>query len=399
MYQELGEKFEEKLFNIASKCINSFSEIADYSHFTSDVLEIILPEGDRLSLDYVTSNTYPVLIGMNANNLDKWKRASISDKLYSKVLNASQSDNDKAENYPQYQIRDGLIYFEDWNGNLWLCIPDSLRVTVMSEVHNILTESAHRGHTKTYNRIASTYYWPKMSQDFKQYVATCDSCQKAKPQCHAPARLLLPIPIPSQHFEVVLMDFIPGLPLSDGFNNILVIVDKLTKYTIFITTTTSISEVKTAALFFHHIILKFSRPRQIISDRHIRWQGYFWKEICKRIRMTRSLTTEYHPQANRQTEVLNQSLEIALQAYIRPSRNDWEKYLDALALSYNSTPHTATGLAPAYLLRGYTPVTGSTLVHKLKAFPDLSLRNPLQNYGVMPPSRIWVLPCTLSLWK
>jgi len=56
------------------------------------------------------------------------------------------------------------------------------------------------------------------------------------------------------------MDFIPELPLSDGFDNILVIVDKLTKYAIFIPTTTTITEVGTAKLFFHNIISKFGIP-------------------------------------------------------------------------------------------------------------------------------------------
>jgi len=233
----------------------------------------------------------------------------------------------------------------------------------MSEVHNILTESAHGGHAKTYNRIASTYYWPRMSRDIKRYVSTCDICQKSKPKRHAPVGLLQPIPIPSQPFEVVSMDFIPELPLSDGFDNIFVIVDKLTKYAVFIPTTTTIGEKETAELFFHHIISKFGIPRQVISDRDTRWRGNFWKEICDRMGMTRSLTTAYHPQADGQTEVLNQSLEISLRAYVGPSRDDWAKHLDALSLSYNSTPHTATGFAPAYLLRGYTPVTGSTILH------------------------------------
>src|SRR5882672_11538824 len=85
------------------------------------------------------------------------EKAYTNDKLYSKILKASQINNNKEGNYPQYQIRDGLIYFEDWNGNFRLCVPDSLRLTVMSEVHNVLTESAHGGHAKTYNRIASTY--------------------------------------------------------------------------------------------------------------------------------------------------------------------------------------------------------------------------------------------------
>ena len=115
------------------------------------------------------------------------------------------------------------------------------------------------------------------------------------------------------------MDFIPELPLSNGFDNVLVIVDKLTKYRIFISTTMNITEVETAALFFKHIISKFRIPRQVILDRDTRWHGEFWKEICDRMSMTRSLTTAYHPQANGQMEVLNQSLEIFLWANVGPS--------------------------------------------------------------------------------
>ena len=133
-----------------------------------------------------------------------------------------------------------------------------------------------------------------MFWDIKRYLSTCNICQKAKPRRHTPTRLLQPIPIPSQPFEVVSMDFILELPLSSGFNNILVIIDTLTKYTIFIPTTISVTEVD-AKLFFHHIISKFSIPQQVTTDRDARWRGEFWKEICKRMGMTRSFTTDYHP--------------------------------------------------------------------------------------------------------
>lgn len=59
---------------------------------------------------------------------------------------------------------------------------------------------------------------------------------------------------------------------------------------------------------------------------------------------------------------MNQYLEIALRAYIGPERDDWHTSLDALALSYNTSPHTATRFSPAYLLRGYHPITSSTLI-------------------------------------
>ena len=174
----------------------------------------------------------------------------------------------------------------------------------MREVYNVLTESARRGHAKTYNHIASTYYWPKMSQDIKRYVSTCDIFQNAKTRRHAPVGLLQPIPIPSQPFEVISTDFIPELPLSSSFDNILVIVDKLTKYAIFIPITISVTEVETAKLFFHHIISKFGIPQQVITDRDARWRGEFWKEICKRMGMTRSLTMAYHPQDQAQEALM-----------------------------------------------------------------------------------------------
>jgi len=62
------------------------------------------------------------------------------------------------------------------------------------------------------------------------------------------------------------MDFIPELPLSNGFNNILIIVDKLTKYGIFILTTMNITEVETAALIFKHFIAKFGIPMVRVTE-------------------------------------------------------------------------------------------------------------------------------------
>jgi hypothetical protein len=101
--------------------------------------------------------------------------------------------------------------------------------------------------------------------------------------------------------------------------------------------------------------------------------------------MKHSLTTAYHPQADGQTEILNQTLEISLQAYIGPSRDNWSSHLNGLALAYNSTPHTATGFAPAYLLHGYTPITGSTLLHSPISVPRPILDSDSNNTESLRP--------------
>ena len=165
------------------------------------------------------------------------------------------------------------------------------------------------------------------------------------------------------------------MPISNGFDNILVIVDKLTKYAIIIPTTTRVTEEETAKLFFKHIILKFGIPRQVISDRDTQWRGDFWKEICRLMGMRRALTTSYHPQANGQMEILNQSLEISICAYIGPDWDDWSKMLNALVLSYNSSPHTATGFSPAYLLQGFQPITSGMIISKSPSIDQTEISN------------------------
>jgi hypothetical protein len=77
--------------------------------------------------------------------------------------------------------------------------------------------------------------------------------------------MLQPIPILSQPLEVVAMDFIPELPKDEGYNNIQVIMDELTKYAIFIPTTTIITAKETAELFFQHGISQYGKPRQVIQ--------------------------------------------------------------------------------------------------------------------------------------
>ena len=366
MFDELGPLFEENLLTVASNFMAS--ELETVEDTTSIPVKLRVGNSDEVETYQTTSQSYSTLVGIDQDEISRWKRNYDEDPHFKLVLKTMREDEDNSVPFPQYQYSDnGLLYFEDSMGNTRLCVPKGLRNEIMSESHDVISESAHSGYFKTYNRISTMYYWPRMSREIKNYVNTCDVCQKTKPRRHAPVGLLQPIPIPSQPFEVVTMDFIPELPLSDGFDNILVIVDKLTKYAIFIPTTTKINELKTAKLFFKNVVTKFGIPRQIISDRDTCWHGDFWKETCRLMGMKRSLTTSYHPQADGQTEVMNQGLEISICAYIGPERDDWSNLLDVLALSYNTSPHTATGFSPAYLLRGYQPITGSTLLKSPEA--------------------------------
>ena len=102
--------------------------------------------------------------------------------------------------------------------------------------------------------------------------------------------------------------------------------------------------------------------------------------------MKRDLTTAYHPQGDSQTAIMNQTLEISLRAYVGSNRNNWVSSLNGLSLSYNSTPHTAIGFTPAYLLRRYVLVTSSSLIHSpenIYRYPDFS--HSLMENGLLHP--------------
>ena len=271
MYDALGGEFEEKPLKVASNFVNQeLNSSVDYSKRVADTLEFQLPDQSSITSNYHTSETYSTIISISVEEIKKWKEAYRQDSHLSQVLKAEEEED--IDKYTQYQVKaNGLIYFEDWNGSHQLVCPESLLVEIMSEVHNTITEAAHGGYAKSYNRIASVYYWPQMSRDIKKYVGSCDICQKAKPRRHTPVGMLQPIPIPSQPFEVVTMDFIPELPECEGYDNVLVMVDKLTKYTIFIPTTTAITEKETAEYFFQHVISQYGIPKQVISDKDTQW--------------------------------------------------------------------------------------------------------------------------------
>jgi hypothetical protein len=76
------------------------------------------------------------------------------------------------------------------------------------------------------------------------------------------------------------MDFITELPIiKEGYDNIFVIVDKLTKMTHLVPTHTTVNAREVAKLFKYHVRVHHGYPENFVTDRDLKLTNIFWKEL------------------------------------------------------------------------------------------------------------------------
>jgi hypothetical protein len=118
-----------------------------------------------------------------------------------------------------------------------------------------------------------------MKQEIKDFVQQCLICQQAKYDTRAPAGLLQPLPIPEQVWEDVAMNFITGLPTSHGYTVIMVVIDRLTKYSHFSPLKVDYNSKIVAETFMKTVVKLHGVPKSIISDRDKVFMSKFWKDL------------------------------------------------------------------------------------------------------------------------
>src|SRR5882672_974407 len=120
------------------------------------------------------------------------------------------------------------------------------------------------------------YYLSGLPVYIKDYCKSCTICSCAKPVCHRPYRLLKQLLIPEKPWNSISMDFIENLPPSSGYTSILVIVDCLSKQSLFILTDDTITSQQLAQLFILHVFSKHGVPSHVTSDHRTEFVSHFF---------------------------------------------------------------------------------------------------------------------------
>jgi hypothetical protein len=151
------------------------------------------------------------------------------------------------------------------------------------------------------------------------------------------------------------MDFIEGLPKFGGKNVIMVIVDRLTKYSHFLALVHPFTAQTVAQLFLDNIFKLHGVPTAIVTDRDRIFTRKLWQDLFKSMKVSLQYSIAYHPQRDGQTERVNQCLENYLRCRIFLEPKKWSSWLPLAEWWYNTTFHASLKCTPFEALYGYPP--------------------------------------------
>lgn len=218
-----------------------------------------------------------------------------------------------------------------------LIIPSSLRPRMLDICHE-----GHPGENAMKSRIRQKCWWPKMDDDIKRKVSTCQGCILTS----IPGR---PEPmvrrqLPDEAWSDLAVDFLGPMPSGEY---LMVMIDYFSRY-MEIEIMTKITAEETVKRW-EKIFTRLGYPRTIIMDNGRQFVSKIVDDYCRLKGITKMHSTPYWPQANGEVERQNRSILKRLRIS-HATYGDWKHDLNYFLQMYYSTPHSTTGKTPSELM-------------------------------------------------
>lgn len=282
-----------------------------------------------------------------------WEEGYRLDPIPLEVLTALRQGRQRSKHLSIAECReenDRLLYQD----RVYVPNHDPLKLTIMKEAHEG-PAAGHPARSKTLELVGRRYYWPGMRKDIERFCRNCHPCKRSRTSRHAPFGMLKPLPIPEGPWQDISMDFVTGLPWSNGCDAIFMVVDRLTKMRHMISCRDTCTAEQLAEIFVRHIFRLHGLPRSIVSDRGTQFVAEFWRALCALLNIEVRLSTPYHPETNGQTERFNAVMEQYLRNYVTYLQDDWESWLPWAEFTANNHASESTGVSPFFANYGYDP--------------------------------------------
>lgn len=222
-------------------------------------------------------------------------------------------------------------------------IPTNHRRNIFSQLHNL----SHPGIRGSRKLISERFFWPQMNKNIGSWSRECISCQRSKIQRHTKSKFEK-IELPGNRFEHVHMDIVGPLPISEGNQYILTVMDRYTRWPEGYPMPDMLAET-CARTFVNNFVTRFGVPSRLTTDRGRQFESRLFFELTKFLGVHRIRTTSYHPQANGLVERLHRTLKAAIVA--RGSMK-WTEELPIVLFGLRCTTKEDIGCTPAQLVYG-----------------------------------------------
>ena len=289
-----------------------------------------------------------------ADDLPKQQR---EDPWIGNIIKKLQNKNCPRRIRDKFVIANDILFAKNLGyGNEYLIVVPKKKIPdVLEHHHNHPLAGSHGGVYKTYKKIKTAFYWPRIKQDVYEFVISCRDCMTRKASRQAKAGYMQFIDVPSKPFVHIQIDFMGSFKTSDsGKRYVITAICYLTKYL----RAKAVKEdtAKAAAEFLcSEIINNHSVPKIVQSDRGKQFIGQVAQEMSKIIGYEIRPSTANRPCTNGAIERTHSQLYDCIAIYADKNQKNWDKLVPFFCFSINSSVHASHGYSPFYMLYGYHP--------------------------------------------
>ncbi|MBW0561001.1 hypothetical protein O181_100716 [Austropuccinia psidii MF-1] len=250
---------------------------------------------------------FSVKVELFSSLIDLIQKALCQDSRYRSIL----QDLGKGKSVQDYTLDPSsqLLLFNDQ-----LVVPNDpkIQLIILQKRHDSPL-AGHPGQEKTLKLVKRDFHWSGLTQFIKDYVSSCQQCSRNK--------------------EIITRSLTPQTSSNSKW---------FSKMAVFIPTMSSINSLELAHLFIKNIFSNNGLPQEFSVIEVLFFVSSSWTNLCQQRRISRDLSTAYHPGTDGQTERLNQILEQYIWMYVSYHQEDWNTWLPLAEFVYNNSDHSST---------------------------------------------------------